>query len=367
MSLNGVELLLRKRVDQSLPNATLLRRAMELQLGSIEEERLRLLVQLQEARRDVDDYRAQVQQEANQRSRKEAERCRREAEEAIAALHQLQQQLNQLADEQQEGQGNVLIPHSGDDMPEEKVLAHCVDAFTRGGRTISRNTAIALMTLMAARHRVGIVCEQADVVAQRLSAFCRRMGWGRALSEPLPAEETAKLPKAAPMLLIRRQLSAEPASLPPTMVEVLVTAAIEEQTGNDAYLRNPWPILTITPIDRKVIDTEPASEPPEELPPTAASLDSFLTGNRLSEEDVLPLLRPLLDAAELPVDSPAWKDMCGFLLACAERMDGGLPTACDWTAMLWLVPRLKRQGAPAEDVAELLEALPSAASLWNLL
>ena len=59
-----------------------------------------------------------------------------------------------------------------------------------------------------------------------------------------------------------------------------------------------------------------------------------------------------------PLSGAAGREMHRFVSACAALMEGGLPAACDWAILLWVLPAMERSAKAVAAMRPLLEEYP---------
>ena len=82
--------------------------------------------------------------------------------------------------------------------------------------------------------------------------------------------------------------------------------------------------------------------------------EEFGSGTR---EEIDQALQGVL-AQIAPLNGASARELHRFVSACAALMEGGLPAACDWAILLWVLPAMERSARTVAAMRPLLEEYP---------
>ena len=92
-------------------------------------------------------------------------------------------------------------------------------------------------------------------------------------------------------------------------------------------------------------------------PVSAASLQGLADCRGASDEEIDQALQGVL-AQVAPLSGSSGRELRRFVSACAALMEGGLPVACDWAILLWVLPAMDRSARAVAAMRPLLEEYP---------
>ena len=239
--------------------------------------------------------------------------------------------------------------HADPDQLSERPLKPCENS----ARPIDRNTAVALLVLLAISPRIGISSPSTAALATLVRNIAVGFGWQDAFAHQFSAEQH-------PMVGMR-PVDSTPAilatNLPnytPVVGATKLTLSRNQQnlTRNAAYDVNQWPILTLP-----ALPFIPALDKSEGTAVSQESLSAFAAKEIVSDSELDTLLKPVLDAAT-PLSGSARKDLYRFISVCAGLMEGGLPVAADWGLLLWIIPGVERNSHHYQAVKAQLDEYP---------
>ncbi|MBQ7850705.1 MAG: hypothetical protein IJ343_13355, partial [Clostridia bacterium] len=246
-----------------------------------------------------------------------------------------------------------MTPAAGQPVPAEDLSARVLAACETSGLEASRNQVIALLVLLAASPRFGVVCPSVAPLSTLSRNLAAALGWTESFVHQVTAEQrpvvAARPVDAAPAILMTSLQNYAPVN---GVSKVIVARSIPGMIRNAAYDADPWPVMSL-----------PALPFVEELPAveasavSAASLAALLDRPSADDAQLHTILDPVLKAAP-PLSGAARKSMFRFASVCAELMEGGLPVAADWAILLWVVPSVDRAGRCFAPVKALLDEFP---------
>ena len=383
LSLDGIQNILETKLCEG-KSITIMQRVLRDRLKDLEAERLTALCELDKARRDVDAYKQELIQGLASRIRTETsslEASRNQAQEQLDTLKDeingLTHQRDALLSKVNELQSQVLpetiaklaaeahmtapisgtplrmSPIAGSEISEDALIERMVEGFASSGFEIDRNTAIALLALLAISSRIGISCPTPAPLATLLRNITHAMGWEGSYAHQISSEQR---PMAG-----MRPINGTPAilatSLPnfsplPNVTKLTINRTTANLIRNAAYDACQWPI-----IELRALPFVPLVESAAKIPVSASSFDPIRNRNSVETSEFSQLLTPIFNAA-YPLSGAARNEMFRFVSICAAWMDGGLPSAIDWAIQLWIVPALERGTKQHSAVKTLLDEYP---------
>ena len=377
----------RRQLEIKLCNGssvTIMQRVLRERLQDLEAERLTALCELDKANRDVDAYKQELLNGLTARINRENSQLLEHQKKAQSAVDALKAEINALTLQRDallvkvdELQGNVLpetvarliadarmlapsngvplrlSPVCGKAVEADEIIRRIMNAAAASGIELSRNTAIAVLVLLALCPRIGIACSTPAPVATLMKNIAGAMGWQHSYAHQFSADQQpvcgARPVDAVPALLTTSLPSYAPI---PGATKLTLNRSAATLTRNAAYDVSQWPILMLP-----ALPFVPEAAPAEAIPVSAASLAQLLEKNNASPEELDSVLAPVLKAA-IPLSGSARKELYRFVSACAALMEGGLPTAVDWGIALWIVPGLERGSKQHAAVKALLDEYP---------
>lgn len=382
LSLDGIRSKLEPRLCQG--GETIMQRVLRDRLQDLEAERLTALCQLDKARRDVEAYRNEVIHDVAARLRRETgtleqdkAACEKRVTELKAEVNALSAQRDALMARVDSLQNDTapaaaakllaeaqmlapvsgiplrLAPVSGEHADIDELVKRLTDVCQRSGLSIDRNQAIAALVLLAGSNRIGISCATPAPVSTLLKNIMSAMGWQRGYAHQFSADHKP--------LLAARPVDSTPAVLTTSLPnyaplqgisKVLLSRNTASLIRNAAYDMGQWPVLMAPSLPF----VPELSDAPGK-PISAASVTALLEKATVSDAEITTALSPILNAA-VPLSGAARKEMFRFISVCAGLMDGGLPVACDWAILMWIVPAIDRGARNHATIKALLDEYP---------
>ena len=380
LSLDGMRARLDSLSDTS--GTTPLQRVLHQRLEDLEADRLRALVHLDKAKADLEAFRKETIGSLSARTRAEIDELTAQKEALEAALSALKNQQAALATQRDELLARVdeikqnalpealakamadaaltapvygvplrMSPRSGKEATLDEMVGRITEAYAACGLEICRNECIALLLLLAICPRLGVKAKSMAAASTMLGNVVRSLGWESGYAVQVSGEQkpvaAVKPPHAAHCLC----LSTVDCHAPLAGVKRLyMTASMARQTESYAYAMDPWPVYPMNTsafVPQPAISGEPVSE---------EALMALLDKACVKDEEIDAVLGGILRSID-PLSAKADREMRHFIASAAALMDGGLPAACDWALLLWMVPLA---GSAKEKIAALLDEYPLA-------
>ena len=359
---------------------TSLQKVLLSRLQDLEAERLTALVQLDKAKADVEDFRRQTAEKLTQKARADADAAASTIAELEERIEALKLQLNTLT-EQRDNLLRTVDELSHQALPEALARALSDAAVTAPisgiplrmtsvagakadldelvsrmqiinsacGLELDRNACIALLLLLAASPRVGLVAPSTAAASTWLKNVMYALGWQSGYAVRISGEQTPlaaqKPADGTPQILLSTLADYAPMS---GVTRLFLSHAIP---ANAAFEMDPWPVYPL-PVSSFVSENETAG-----APVSASSLTALLDAPALSDADYHTALDAIL-AAIPPLSGAAERELRRFISAAAPLMEGGLPAAIDWALRLWVVPAAKGGNKTVEALRPLVQEYP---------
>ena len=385
LALDGMQTVL-DQVQRHPAGVSALQRTVRAKLDELEADRLSILVQLDQAKMDMEHFRRDAVAGATEKSRQELteleakktaiqgdiDTLARQVQLLTAQREELTLRVDQLQSEQLpealakaltdarigmavEGPSLHLAPVSGQTLPPKETVTRFQDALRRAGWDADQATAAAVLTLVALCRRIGIVTHSAAVTGTLMRNSARLMGWSSGFAVQSTLEErplVSFLPtNATPAVLATLLPSYAP--LPDTVKIFLAHMAVQ-LTRTTPYSADQWPILTLPELPA-LAETDEEGEPV-----SLTSVQELLQHTEFFRAD--QVLADVLGCVP-PMSGLALREMNRFVTVAAQLMEGGLPAACDWAISLWLVPQVIQSPRQCAELSEKLTEYPVASRL----
>lgn len=383
LSLDG----LRSKLETKLgagENVTAMQRVLRSRLQDLEAERLTALCELDRARRDADAYKQEVVSSISARLNRETSQLEANKESAQSQLEALKAEVNALTLQKdglwakvQELQSSTLpeafahiaaemqmtapmngvplrmSPVSGQHADAEQLIERLMNIFAGSDYPIDRNTAVAILVLLAISPRIGISSPATAALATLIRNIAIGFGWRSAYAHQFSPEQLPMV-GARPVDSTPAILATNLPNYAPIVGATKLTISRNPQnlTRNAAYDVEQWPILVLP-----ALPFIPALESSGENPISAASLVEFAAKSSVSDDELNAILKPVLDAA-IPLNGASRAALFRFVSVCADMMEGGLPVAADWGILLWVIPNIERGGRYHQGVKAKLDEFP---------
>lgn len=363
---------------------TPLQRVLQARLEDLEAERLTALVQLDKAHADLESFRRDSLAALSAKTRAESDALLATKAQLEDSVDDVKHQLNTLTVQRDD------LLHQVDDLSHNALPAALAKALNDAAVTapvhgiplrmsgvtgqttplddmvariqhvcdevnvhLSRNACIALLVLLGMSPRIGLTAPSMAAAGTLMGNIVHAMGWQQGYQVQVSSQQTplvAHHPEdTTPCLLL--------STLPDYGVLWGATSLFlgSDMTASTAYQLDAWPIYPL-PTSSFIAEKHDAAEPV-----SAASLLALTREGKVTDAEIQTVLGNIL-AAACPLSGKAYKAMCQFITACSALMEGGLPVACDWALLLWIIPANRSR---AEALLPMLEEYPLARGAWS--
>lgn len=384
LSLDGMRAKLEPYMVESTANSPL-QKAMQAHLQDMEAERLSVLLQLDKAKADLDAFRRTTLDSLSEKTKQETtklEAAKAELESAVsdlkaqqdALLAQRDELLRRIDELQQSSLPAALAkamadaqlaapvagiplrmsPVSGHKVEVDEMIQRVMDAFNASGLPVKRNHAIAMLAVLAASSRIGLVSAAPAAASTLVKNLATALGWQNGFVQQVTTEQKpllSPLPAdAAPAVLLTTLAAYAPLD---NITKVILARNTGNLTRNAAYETCSWPIVQLPGLP--VIPEVPAHDGCKAI--STVALKALLDQPAIAQQEIEQILSGIL-AQITPISGASLKEMQQFISACAALMDGGLAAACDWAILLWILPGIDRNAKTANALKPLLAEYP---------
>ena len=383
LSLDGIHLQLENKISGE--SGTVMQRVLRQRLLDLEAERLTALCELDRANKDLDAYKQELITTLSARIAKETTMLQEDKQLAEAALEKLKAEINtltlqrdsllakvnelqssalpemvsRLADDAQMllplagGTPLRMSPVCGKAFDLDELTARLLACFAASGISADKNTAVALLVLLATSPRIGLACATPAAAATLIRNICNAMCWSGSYAHQISSEQRPMVGirpvDGTPALLVTSLPNYAPVS---GTVKITLSRNTASLVRNAAYDVCQWPVLTLPTLpyipNVKTSQGEPVS---------AASLTNLTKKVYAADAELDRVLAPILKAA-VPLSGAAHQEMYQFIAICAGLMEGGLPAAVDWGIRLWIIPAVEAGSKAAHTIKALLDEYP---------
>ena len=384
LSLDG----LRGKLESKLCNGqpvTAMQRVLRSRLQDLEAERLTALCELDRAQKDTDAYKQELitaltNRLAHETSKLEANRAQAQTQcDALKGeVNALTLQRDALLAKVNELQSNTLpeafariaaeaqmsapingtplrmSPVSGEHLSADALIERLMNICNDCAYPIDRNTAIALLVLLAISSRIGVACPSTAALATLVNNIAVGFGWQSGYAHQYASEQvpmvSARPVDSTPAILATNLPNYAPAAAGAT--KLTLSRNHQNLTRNAAYDVHQWPILMLPSLP-----FIPSADAKGGSPVSQASLAELAAKESVSAAELDEILNPIL-ASAIPLSGTARQEMYRFISICAGLMEGGLPVAADWGLLLWVIPNIERGGRYYQAVKAQLDEFP---------
>ncbi|MBR4711668.1 MAG: hypothetical protein IKP10_06505 [Clostridia bacterium] len=285
--------------------------AMQKHLENLEVERLRVLIELDQAREDMVAFREKAVAEATGRMRRELDSLRHEQDELRRKIAELRAEAG-------------MAPEDGAALTGAELLANAERSFAEAGLPFHRENACVWLALVTRPGRIGVVSGDAEGSLILCENHARLLGWpfGTLITRE-DGEEAAPDTCGEPKLCLtfdpRKQCTGE----------VRLLCVVQDRS---VFASDTTPVVPVSSMRYRI------PELPLGTPVTADTLRRIVESAPLSASELREILRPVF--AEAGMEDDLLEEAVAFAVPAAGLMDGGPVAACDWALCLYLAPRL---------------------------
>ena len=285
--------------------------AMQKHLENLEVERLRLLIELDQAKEDMVAFRAKAVAEATGKARRELEALRHEQETLRRSIAEMRAELGENPPPQEPLTGMQLLDR------EEK-------AFARAALPFHRENAAAWLALVTRPGRIGVVSGDAEGCLLMCEHHAHILGWqfGTVPVQTADGTPNCETPKLCLTFNPNKACAGE--------MRMLCVA-----TDRSAFADDTVPVIPV--VNTRYHIPEESSE----FRVTADFLRQIAESAPVPAAEIRAILQPVF--AEAGMSDALLDEAVAFTGPAAGLMDGGLVAACDWALCLYLAPRLTKE------------------------
>ena len=362
LSMTGVQNILNQQLGTG---ANAVSAAMNSQIQDLEAERLALIMQVENAKKDLSALRQEAlahstreEEEAISRLRQEADRARADLEKIDSARAALLAERDEAvaALEKADPQTACACAEIGGYADYATLCERVQKAMTAAGICCSHNDAVHLLALL---------CVGGPRIEIRMDTASDALDAARALAAALGVRACEKKPVCEVRSFVGGDsfclvLTEEAYLSLPGCICILTNAQAEEEE----YARAPWPVAYLKTSQSWQFDDAP------QFPPVKAEgvRETVLRDSAAPCKETLDMLNNVdnaLRAAGFALPQQMRRQAYTYLAATAPHMDGGVAAALDWAATAWLVPHVCAYHVDTAGVRALLQGLPKTMNLLD--
>ena len=365
LSMTGVQHILNQQLAGRGVDAVT--EAMNSQIQDLEAERLSLIMQLEQARKNVQSLKKEVLEQASREEKEALERVHQEADKARADLENVNAAWAKLLSERDE---IVAQMQCGDALQLAAPMGGHADLNTLCERVCACMKAQNLAcTWDDAVHLLTLLC----LCEGQMEIKCDTPADARSAAQALAVALGARSVYNGNDCDVRLQQGGDGCCFEITHVSVRKTADHtrllvdlgDEDTDYDReanYVAAPWPIAYMKAQEGWAFDAMPA------YPPVKANVlhDALLRLKAEPPRAALKLIDDMnreLKAAGAPLPQSVRKGMYQYLSAAAVHMEGGAAKAMDYAVSAWVVPHVRKNTQALAQVKALCGGLPRTMAL----
>ena len=342
-------------------NKNLVISAMQSQLQELEAERLMLLMQLDDAKKDMAGLKKQVQNELAADERSSLENIRKEQQhlESVITSHQntvaaINELLSQAGDTLEKTANDentaLLIRMNGKKTEKEELIRRLENALKAAGFVCNEGDALALLTAYALSPDVLYISAAGNSDA----AYAARVFAG-IFGAPISLNQNENK-----ILLV-------PGGNTPAFVRALprkdCTTVIlrgDDLLNTPCLSEYPFAMLSFA-ADLQAIPQDVAPD----APVCKCSVNTFVSDSKLNDDTLAAIqsLRCLVPAAPLPLSSV--KNALRFIASTQNAFKGGVAEAIDRAVSMFVLPHYLLSGIGKDVLANQLSFMPRSLEIWN--
>lgn len=335
--------------------------AMHSQLQELEAERLMLLMQLDDARKDMAGLKKEALAELTAQEKAALEEIQNEKQrlEGVAATHQkaidsLNEMLSQAQDTLEKAANDentaLLTRMNGAKTEKDKLISRLENALKNAGFICNEGDALALLTAYALSPDALYIyaadnCDAALAARVFAGIFGAPVSLNKNVNNilPTPGGNTPAFVRALPRkdctCIILKDDPAQQAQLPAEYAFAMLPFAADMQA-----------------IPQDVAPNDPVC---------ICSLNAFVIESKLNDETIAAVqsLRSLMPAHPLPISRV--KNAFRFIAATQNTFKGGVAEAIDRAVSLFILPHYLFCGIKKEQLEQQLSSMPRSLEIWN--
>lgn len=347
--------------------------ALNGQIQDLEAERLALIMQIENAQKNMSALRSEALAHANKEEIDALKRARQATEAAKADLEQIQIARGKLLEERDEALAAMrkaskntvyLAAQAGGYADLNNMLERITVSLTAAGAACSRNDALHLLTLLCvAPQQIEV---QGATIADSLSeahAIAAALGVTPYYDDGTRCVCTEKGGDSF-CVLIAHDGESECSDYTRLIVNPY-TAEERMQIEDVAYALNPWPVLYV-----KAADGWNLSKGQVFSPVNRDTVKEFMTRDKMQVPEptyrLLDALQCALCEAGAPLPAQVRSSINEYLAIATGKMECGIASALDYAVSAWVVPHMKHYGIAKERVELQVQGLSMTQKLLQL-
>ncbi len=358
----------REAVSKSIvsPDNHYLLHAAQMQLEDIEAERLMLLMQLDDARKDLDAYREKVKADVLREAQAESDRIRSAAAESKDAADRLEERVRQLTEERDRLALHIsslspfeplsVIP-SGEEIAQSVILSRLQQALSHAGFSFAMDDAAILTVSLALCGDGSDLILSGDTRADGFFALDSISSSLGALLIRLPEESGRRIEYGGKGIFLAALGGMSQTAIPHGAVTVRVCGREETpRVYEDCVNRGRHPVVFSLYPDPKCV---PAPVFPSS-PVALSALGKILAASDLSsaEIDFIGYARKLCMDTGAPLSLSLVQYMSRMISSAKSLLQGGAGSALDYAFRAFVLPHISAHCTNESVFREIASTLP---------
>lgn len=368
LSMTGVQAWLDKQL--AAHGTDVISAALNGQVQDLEAERLALIMQIENAQKNMTALRSEALARANKEETDALERAHQATEAAKADLEQMQIERGKLLEERDEALSEMreaskntiyLAAQAGGYTDLDNMVERITASLTAAGAVCSRNDALHLLTLLCvAPQQIGI---EGATIADSLTdarAFAAALGVTPSYDDGTHCLCVKKGGDSF-CVLIAHEGECECADYTRLIVNPYM-AEERAQIDDVTYALKPWPVAYLKAADGWSFAKAPVFSPVNKGIVKELMIRDIMEVPAPTYK-LLDALQSALREAGAPLPAQVRRSMNEYLTIAAGKMACGIASALDYAVSAWVVPHMKHYGITKEQVQLQLQGLPMTQAL----
>ena len=373
LSQPSMKAMLSKSIAANNGDATLA--AMKTQLQELEAERLMILMQLDDAKKNLADFREEALSElikVQQKKIKELTEAELQAQKAAEDARQALESLNTMCRDAAEKLGEIqkpfmnpdhtlfLSPAVGKAVSKDELIKRIESSMTAAGFLMRPGDALEMLTAYALSDSILEIRAQSECDAlSAYHAFANALG-SKIHKKSYKWDAHVLDTGDAPLFIHFSDYTH------PLVTNVYIASTCNDYSDyrGEECRDYSWASLIVEPSQEAIPTSLPSFTPVSK----ACILKETIKESSLHQEtlDLIRNLRLALHEAGRPLPLHAVKTLCRFIACTQNALPGGVAEAIDRAVCVYAVPHIQTYKLPADKLKNLLAAMPRTLKALNI-
>lgn len=360
LSMTGVQAIINQQLCRNGTDAVA--SAIDRQIQDLEAERLALLMQLENAQKNISALRQEAIAQAVSEEKETLIRLRQQADSVRADLEKAEIQRGEMLKERDRLIGEIgkadstvkyIRAEAGGYADLDTLCMRMEQSLGCAGIACGKNDALHILcTLYAAPDLIGISMDSVSDAVTAAQAIAGALG-------VKAEEEDAKVLRVAEggdSFLMG--ISLEPRMPRDKMTWMIADSGLQSlQVGNDLYDRVPWPVISLYSAEGWEFRPLPVFSPVK-----VSALNDIVSRERRDPPraalELIAEMGCVLKKNGCVLSCRVRRQIYDYLSAAGMLMKGGIADALDYAVCAWILPCIRRSGCPADLLLPFMQGLP---------